>query len=349
MRYQRVRNGNDVVSEQITGAGTLIADFTYSPSGASGRQDFDGDGFFEWRGTLTRGSNPDLSVEILEYDQYTQQLFRRRTRAQQGTTVHHVWQLDQGGGLETIREFDASPNQASDGSPGATGHVTAAQAGTHAEFGWFDCGSDVRKQLTDGLEQCMKKVMPCLDKHKDSALKTEMTKLLAGKVTFTCTTGGPIGENRGTTQTPMGSETTIRINTDRLSEVSTESLICHELMHSTSLGEHDTDLTENPQEFDDSELDRVKSCTALCFGGSLITNQCHCATCLDTTVCDERCKPYKPCQNCEKGVCPCESGKRYYASLSNCKAKCPTSSQTGNGLKCFAQQCKGLSVCCKKK
>jgi hypothetical protein len=350
LQYKRVRNGDDVVSEQITGAGALLAEYGYSATGATGRQDSDGDGFFEWRATLSRGSDPQIAVVIEEYDPSTQKLVKRQTRAQHGATVHHVWEIDEGAGLETIREFDAPTDQASDGSSLPSARVTAAQSsgGPHPEFGWLDCDDDVRATVTTALENCMKKVLPCLDKNKAPGLKNEMAKIFAGKTTFTCSSGGAMANLVESTAHPLTTDTKVRINPDRLGSVSPDSLICHELMHATSLGVHDPDLTEVPQEFDDSELDRVKGCTTLCFGGGFV-NQCHCATCLGTTVCDDRCKNYSKCANCEKGVCPCEDTRqRYYASVSNCKAKCPTSSANGNGLKCFAIQCKGISLCCKK-
>ena len=118
--------------------------------------------------------------------------------------------------------------------------------------------------------------------------------------------------------------------------------LAHELLHYTSLGLHDSAHTGN----EDSRMeegDRVYACSILCAGGiGRAPTRCHCATCLDTGVCDERCKIDFPCSKPDMGaICPCLLRNKWYETFEECAVDC------SSGLACFGfSKCRSLNKGC---
>jgi hypothetical protein len=87
----------------------------------------------------------------------------------------------------------------------------------------------------------------------------------------------------------------------------------------------------------------VYACSILCAGGiGRATTSCHCATCLQTEVCDERCKREIPCSKPDMGaICPCLLRNKWYPTYRECVEDC------SSGLICFGfSKCRNLSRAC---
>jgi hypothetical protein len=92
------------------------------------------------------------------------------------------------------------------------------------------------------------------------------------------------------------------------------------------------------------EGDRVYACSIICAGGaSSAPTKCHCATCLQTEVCDKRCAPEViDCKNPDMGaICPCLLRNKWYPTYRDCVEDC------SSGLICFGfSKCRNLSKAC---
>jgi hypothetical protein len=141
----------------------------------------------------------------------------------------------------------------------------------------------------------------------------------------------------------FGAKRTITINPGRMDGASEDfrtATMCHELMHFTKLGLHDLALDGTPRK---GEIDPVTACEQLCGYAMPLApaTKCQCATCLDTLVCDERCKSYRDCKGDMGAMCPCPKRHQWFPTYTICKDECPS------GLSCFGfPECTNFNRSC---
>jgi hypothetical protein len=313
--YRRTLDGDVVTSDSLVEAGKVAVETSYTDTGASGREDRNLDGVFDWEAVLTRGTDPEILVVIRELDFQTGQEVRREERSVRGGTVHVV--ITQGTTL--INQFDTTVEQ----PDGGLATPAAAPA---------PCDDARQQRYKEDLKRCMERTPKCLRQHGKSDLAAEMKKIYP-KVRFLCgdlpddSSGNPVYAQANAREASFGATRTITVNTTRESPSPDfrSSTLCHEVMHFTSLGLHDLGLEDTPRQF---EADRVHACENLCgfaFPGTK-PSKCQCASCLDSGDCDPRCnnKGYRDCNPDMGALCLCPQRHIWYPTLTLCRDECPS-------------------------
>ena len=325
--YRRTLDGDTLTSDALVVAGKTASETSYTDTEASGRRDRNLDGVFDWEAVLTRGTDPEIAVVIRELDLESGQEVRREERAIRGDTVHVV--VSQGG--EIVNEFDTTVEQ-------PDGFVaTPAAEGT-------ECDVSQQQRYLGALSRCMPRTSKCLRDHGREDIAKEMEQA-AAKVHILCgTVGGKGYAQANAREAALGRKPTITVDTAKMDPTSEDfraSTMCHEVMHHTSLGLHDSGLTDTPREFD---ADQVKACEELCgfaFPNGPKPNKCQCASCLDTGDCDPRCAGYRDCDADMGALCLCPKRHIWYPSLTICRTECPSN------LGCFGfSKCASLDRSC---
>jgi hypothetical protein len=316
--YRRTFDGARLATEVVTLSGEVISEFVYTGQGSSGRQDRDLDGFFDWEVTLTRGSDPEIEVEIRELDPDGAGVVRRERRTINDATVHVIIEHDE----EIVNQFDAPAEQVA--GPGVTQELPTAGP----------CEAVPLARYVGHLIRCVDRTTKCLEKHGRGDLAAEMWRIGA-KAQIQCIDdpGSDYYARAGTwSELGMGEQVPVTINMPRYDPSAEDfqlSTMCHELMHHTSLGAHDPALKGTMRE---SDADAVNACTALCGGFSLAglkPTKCQCATCTGRDVCDPLCKSYRDCNPEMGAVCPCPQRHRWFPTYTECVEECPS------GVSCF--------------
>lgn len=326
IRYLRTLEGDQLTSDAVVVAGETTAEYAYTAAGASGRQDVDHDGFFESDAALTLGTDPEIALELRRFDPGSGEVTRREQRLGTGDTVHVL--VEEYGVV--VNQFDTPAEQA-----------TGASEAVAATF--TDCGVDGHARYLAQMLRCLARTPMCLEQHGRKDVAREMLRM-GLKVTIRC--GADLGDayaNANAREAGLGRTPRITVNPAKMDGASdgvVASTMCHELMHFGSLGLHDPALDNHPRR---GEMDPVRACEELCGFSGLGDGptKCHCATCLETVECDERCKPYKVCDAQMGAICPCPPRHIWYPTYSECKAECPS------GLACFGyRDCINLDRSC---
>jgi hypothetical protein len=315
----RLERAGDV--ERTTVAGTVVAELVTTATGMTGRRDDDRDGFFEATFEIGQGES-----EFVWRDPATRAVRRRETRKREGALVHVVIEEDG----EVVQQFKTAQN-----SP----PPSLARFTDDPEF----CGPALDAKFGDLMMKAVHRTTKCLEERGAGDVANEMlyaalhSTIVCGDIdgAYAAAIDAGDGARAGRIQINVGA------NEGRLTNDIIETL-AHELLHYTSLGLHDEAHTGN----DDSRMeegDRVYACSILCAGGAASApTRCHCATCLQTDVCDERCKRDVPCSNPDMGaICPCLLRNKWYPTFEECAVDC------SRGLACFGfSKCKSLSKAC---
>jgi hypothetical protein len=324
LTYRRTLDGDAVTSETLIAGGRTDSEYTYTDAGAMGREDRNLDGVFDWEAVLTRGTDPEILVAIRELDLQTGAEVRREERTVRGDTIHVV--VFEAGTI--VNQFDTAVEQ-----PG--GLVGPADTGE-------ECDADLKKQTEKDLDRCKARTPKCFEKHGRGDLGRAVLK--AGqRVEIRCADLGDALAQANAREAVFGAKRTITINPKRMGGASEEirtATMCHELMHFTKLGLHDLGFKELPRF---GEFDKVTACEQLCGYGvpPATPTKCQCATCLDTLVCDDRCKSYRDCKADMGAICPCPPRHIWYPTYTICKDECPS------GLNCFGyRDCVNLNRGC---
>jgi hypothetical protein len=346
LSYERTLNGSELASELFTEAGKVIGEFTYSASGAEGRQDLDGDGFVEWESTLTgtdaagdAGSGNNQDLELKQLDPSTSAVVWREHRTLMNGMVHIVLE-DHG---DVVDEYDTDLEQMSNGPPLPPGVPCANQ--------------DDTKRYKGYVATCLNRTPKCLANHGRADLEKMMLQL-GTKVNILCANdanNSAYASNPGTwSKGPIAREVTIKINQPVFDGANNSDLriatLCHEIMHSTTLGAHDPLLDDQTA----AQGDGTIACEQLCgyTGNSpnspasnyflgVRPTKCQCATCTGQKSCSATCAGYRDCNANLGAICPCPKNHRLYPKLSDCEANCPS------GLSCFGyKKCYSLDSSC---
>jgi hypothetical protein len=305
--------------ERTTVAGTVVAELVTTASGATGRRDDDRDGYFE--ATFEIGAD---GSEFRWRDPATRALKRRETRKRDGALVHVVIEEDG----EVVQQYK-------------TGEHSASVARLAADPGF--CGPALDAKFNDLMMKAVSRTTKCLEQRGLGDVANEM---LHAALHSTIVCGPRPGAYAAAIDAGDGARSgRIQIDVDANAGRPVDDVIetlAHELLHYTSLGLHDAAHTGN----DDSRMeegDRVYACSILCAGGATsLPTRCHCATCLGSDVCDERCKQDIPCSNPDMGaICPCLLRNKWYPTYRDCVEDC------SSGLICFGfSKCRNLSKAC---
>lgn len=322
--------GARLLTEMFLVNGKVEARFTHTDAGSSGEQDQDLDGFYEWQGTSTSDAGTgelDSRVEIRHLDPQTSTVVRREVRTLTESTVHVV--IEEDGAL--ANEFDTDVEQTQNGGPTLPdGHA---------------CDVDHATRYADYMVKCLARWTSCLTNHGRSDLAKQLMKV-STKSVLRCVEAPsdyPIASNAGWRS--FGRYISIKLNTTRMDAASENvqiDTLCHELMHSTSLGGHDPTLEGSSRQ---GEADPILACESLCgFNFGQAPTKCQCATCTGQDVCNPACqnKGYKDCAPDLGAICFCPKRHQWYPSDSVCRAECPS------GLACFGySRCLNLDKSCK--
>ena len=114
-----------------------------------------------------------------------------------------------------------------------------------------------------------------------------------------------------------------------------ERILFHEMLHIALDDIHHPALEGLRNTNDDRwrELDRVSSCTSLCYNPN--PTRCECARCLRKRECTPPCDRLRECYSRTlSGICPCPSDRqRWYETIFECAGAC------SSGVECFGVQC----------
>jgi len=103
------------------------------------------------------------------------------------------------------------------------------------------------------------------------------------------------------------------------------STLWHEMQHA-SRGPHKSWAPGGANTDSYPDFDPVTACENLCFGSATV-NKCTCATCLQTSTCDPRCRLLPDCNENALYQCPCKVGPnagRVFQTCRECLTTCPS-------------------------
>jgi hypothetical protein len=343
LRYQRTFNGTRVTQERtvVGGRPMMVWNHDILSSSSSGSRDGNLDGFNEWQATITHGVPPNpvrTSVKVSEFDPGTRQLVRRRTFAFRIDGTMHVT-VEQGTGTGSsvvVAEYDAPSMMDAGETASAVGERQAVVA----------CPSGLKQEVIDTILRAAQNGGKCLnDKLGMYSTANALEQLATRPFLISCETG----TNRRAAIDAESAFDIVRpvslfINVDRWVDVGfRERVIFHEMLHAVLHEGHDPALDELSRTDDNRwrELDRVSSCSSLCYNPN--ATKCECARCLQKKTCSPPCSSFKPCySNQVGGFCNCpKSNRRFYPLLATCDVECP------HGLACFTAKCQPEENPCK--
>lgn len=334
-RYRRTVTGGVRTSDRLVVQGRELLIYEHSGSRSTGKEDADGDGFFEWRIEATRGASATQgSVQITRYTPSTDSPTERTTYTRQADKVTvAVEQYDAtASALKKVREFTKPLETDQQPQPTvAQGTCTPAECDPAA--------------LKAKLRQAADQGLVCL--HSKGATDLEMRLTAAyinNKIEMHCEKlGTRLGRTRlATTLNPLpfpldlDPHVSISVNEDAFCALAPPdqlAILFHELTHL----DDPSHVPEQETAPNRADVDRMYACQDLCFKPPSSVTQCACATCLNTTKCDSRCDAKLGFQTCPDDLgawCPCPTRLQWYPSCSSCLAGCPS------GLGCF-----GFSFC----
>jgi hypothetical protein len=324
IRLERTFADGSPAVERTTVAGTIVSEYVHTPTGMTGRRDDDRDGFFESEFEVGDGGS-----EFRRRDPATKAVKRRETRTNDGDAILVVIEEDG----EVVQQFRAT----------ADGVMQASAAVDLPWEGGDYCGPELDAYWGNLLMTAVHRMTTCLEKRGLGDVANEV--MYAGThSTIVC---GDLWSAYAAAIDAGGGARSGRIQIDlEANEHELENdriqTLAHELLHYTSLGLHDSAHINN-RDSRMEEGDRVYACSILCADGATSApNKCHCATCLQSDVCDERCKAELECKDPDLGaVCPCLARNKWYPTYLECVEDC------SSGLICFGfSKCKNLSKKC---
>jgi hypothetical protein len=344
VELQRTLDGGTPTSQKLLVKGKQVMVLQSGGSVVTLDRDANADGFAE---SVTQFTPSTGVRQDIRSDAATRQATRRTTLTPQADAdTIQVESRDDTGAWVVEGGFTAGHDAAYE-SPGIT-TLQPATAGPSL-IAAATCTAAQNDYLRARLEHGYQTGMNCLDHNKATELGFELAfQLIVRDIEFTCAYKGA-GSCRGhlDPQSYRDPSAPIRISVDwdcyttTLSEYEQASVMFHELLH-LILGPHDIGNKDYPRY---SEMDRVTACERLCFGPGDLT-ACTCATCLQTTSCDDRCRILPQCEERLGYRCPCKAGKnanKVFSTCSQCLSTCPS------GLGCFGYStCKVEYVGCDK-
>jgi hypothetical protein len=354
-RYQRQVTQGRVTSETFTAGGKPQLVWQHSDRQSQATLDGDVDGFAEWRAVVTRGAQvSDQSIRIDEYSSVSKSITRRTTYTREADVLHvTLEQADDSGTLQQLRTYDAPlrwPH--SDGALLANELVftPAKQSGCSTQD-----YNLIKQRLAEAFEQGVR----CLDEKGAKSLATLIRSFWANTILIECEPlekviafmeayESLIDRLRGL----HPNQARLHIDPDKFRRLGGDAehptpdtqrgLLMHELGH-IAAGPHDGDLQDKVPTQPFTELDLAESCAQVCFVGPHFATRCHCAKCLGTDMCDERCQPFRPCFSQKSAICRCPTRKKWYPTDTECEEDCP------HGFACFGfTRCEVFDYSCRK-
>lgn len=352
-RYRRITGAGGLEQEILLRDGVTVFDWTLEGTDSLGYFDRDGDGYNEWESRQTPAALSPLPARV-----------DSRTAEQNGPPLERISYVVEGENIRVLGEA-ADPS----GGPLVLvrediGELDSGQNGGDLASTSFplsmtdgSCTTEQLVKLAGALDHAFKTGSTCLQHYgADSLILTALFRYTFGGVMFRCRNIAPKPEGKSvaarldpTSFTNRRANLIFEVNLDlqfdsanqplsppgffSLSEYEQAAVLFHELLHS-EFGGHLPGSSNFPGY---AEYDRVEACTNLCFGPAKST-RCGCATCLDTTKCDERCESLPSCDAGMFGFrCPCPVGPtayKVYSTCTECLTACP------QGL-----QCAGYHTC----
>jgi hypothetical protein len=338
-QYQVTMSGGVKTSERFIYNGNTVLSFQHTGNTSTGIQDDNGDGVPEWRTDATRGAVATQNQLVTSKYDTDGSPVERRTYTYPTGTLHVVYEeTNDSSGLQPRGQYDAQPYEAAQESPSTP--VSAAAVTCSAS----QCDPNNLRNL---LNQAFDQGLQCLYNNNARGLANRIiAAFYENPINIQCASIPPVNgfQVRAHTIQPfpypldLNPHATIEVNQDffcSLSPAEQLSTLFHEVMH-LLIPEHDPNK-EAAAASGDHGADQLYACEDLCFQPHASTTQCACATCLETTKCDQRCATSLGFQTCSDDFgawCPCLARLRWYPSCTACLSGCSSS------LACF-----GFSFC----
>jgi hypothetical protein len=336
-RYGRSTSGGAETQEILFNGATVLS-FRNTATQLTGQINSTSTSRLLWN--LQRGATPNdfTSVQSHYNPSSGMILSRTSTVATGGSYQVTEEKADQSGNLLVVAQYEATVDDFDHANqvPSATGQVAASS---------FGCSIGEEQRLSAAYDHAVGVGLECFKHYQASndVLLMMMFNYTARDVLFLCdpTLNANGRADRNAINDPS-KPITISVSdplTFNLDDRDLSAVLFHEFLH-FQFGPHSPYLQNSNRR---KEFDRTYACESLCFGmsdspqgGNSNPTKCTCASCLQTNVCDPRCKLEPDC-NPTFFICPCPTGKNAFKQFSDCTTclvNCPS------GLACF-----GFSTC----